>query len=373
MKNEFLEIAKGLKTKTELIESENEKLKAQIKKLTEDSKTYIPGLDYKTTKKFSMSKLLGALATKNWDHAGLEKEILNTANKDLEYSEGTALIPAQIVNEIYTELIPESAVLKAGITQFPGVKGTIDFGQLKTGVTVAYGTGEITASEPGIGSIPAYPKEMRALINVNNTMLDNAINGFSTALEKNVYQKMAQKIDYVVLRGAGSTAGPKGVAQTSNIETVAIGTTGGNITFDHILSMKSKLMGNGAYKGNLAYIMHPSVYSQLISKVGTDGHYIIPNLTHEALEAFVGCKVLVSTQIPIDLTKSTGTALSEVYLGNWSDYYFASWGDMVVSVDKSNRFDYNQTAFRFIWNNDGAVVEPKSFCLISDANAEYQA
>ena len=77
----------------------------------------------------------------------------------------------------------------------------------------------------------------------------------------------------------------------------------------------------------------------------------------------------MTTQIPINLTKGAGTALTEVYFGNWEELIIGQWGGMEIalSTETSDAFEKDQTWVRVLQEVDIAVRHPESFCLVNDA------
>ena len=103
----------------------------------------------------------------------------------------------------------------------------------------------------------------------------------------------------------------------------------------------------------------------------TAGAYIISPISERVLQDWLGYKYAMTTQVPINLTKNNGTALTEVYFGNWAELIIGQWGGMEImaSQETSDAFEKDQTWIRILQEVDVGVRHDQSFCLISDAKA----
>jgi HK97 family phage major capsid protein len=94
-------------------------------------------------------------------------------------------------------------------------------------------------------------------------------------------------------------------------------------------------------------------------------------MTETTLKGYLGYPYKMTTQIPINLTKANGTALTEVYYANWQELIIGQWGGMEImaSNETSDAFEKDQTWVRVLQEVDLAVRHPESFCVCSDAKA----
>ena len=101
----------------------------------------------------------------------------------------------------------------------------------------------------------------------------------------------------------------------------------------------------------------------------TGGQYVMLPMSDAQLRDHIGYDFRTSTKIPTNLTKGTGTNLSEVYFGNWQELIIGQWTTMefMASQETSDAFAKNQTWIRVISEVDIGLRHPESFCLCSDA------
>ena len=100
-----------------------------------------------------------------------------------------------------------------------------------------------------------------------------------------------------------------------------------------------------------------------IEKATGSGRFIYDDLVPGRVN---GYKIDWSNLVPSDLTKGTGTALSALIFGNFSDLYIGQWGGLDFIVDPYTGARTGEIYITLNAWNDVAVAEPKSFAAIKD-------
>ena len=381
------ETVEAIKTSVDTIvdgqKSYDERLKA-IETLIAQRKSQmgIPGLEDEA-KKFSFSKAIYAVKTGDWAKAGFEKEVFE-ASKQKAMSAGTDtaggyIVPNEIIPEFIELLRAEAVCMGLGATVLDGLQASPIEIAKQTGATTAYWVGEnaqITDSSATVGMIALTPKTVAALVKISNRLIGLSNPSVEGMIRNDFIQQIALAVDLACLRGSGAANEPIGIANTSGINTVAIGTNGGAPTFDYLYDMQYELQLDNAFRGKLGYVMHPATRRRLLKQkiaqysADTGGEYIIqPAVSDAQLVSWMGFPYKQTTQIPIDLTKGSSTNCTEIYFGNWADLIIAMWGGIQImpSKEAGDSFAYNQTWIRVIQEVDFGVRHPASFCLINDA------
>jgi len=350
------------------------------------TKVSLPGLeDPKEKGKFSFLRAFYGALTKDWTEAPFEKSIFDeTARKSvMNATSGTAgayIVPTEVIADLIEMFEADSVLIRAGATVMGGLTGSpVEFPR-QTGGATAYWVGEnqaIPESEMAFGMMSMSPKAVAALVKMSDRLIRLSNPSIEAMVRRDIALRVALKIDLAGLRGTGSSYQPLGVSQQPGINTVTIGADGGSINFDRLMDMEYELAFDNALQGNLAYIWHPCIKRNLLQlKVAqytgdTGGEYIVQPITEQQLGAWVGYPYYQTTQIPITLTKGNGTALTEIYFGNWRELLIGQWGGMAImaSQETSDAFEKVQTWIRIIQEMDIAVRHVESFCLINDAKS----
>jgi len=354
---------------------------AEMEKLVTPRKVILPGLEDEK-EKFSFFKSVWAIKTQNWDNAGFEKEVFdNTRKRAMAMGTGPTggyIVPTIYIAELIELLRAEAIVMALGATVLSDLQGSpVQIPRQSAGAT-GYWVAEnaaITGSDLTLEQLSLTPKKVGALVKLSNSLIKLANPSAEGLVRRDISSAIALQIDLKALRGTGSTNQPTGIASTSGINTVAIGAAGGTLTWDHLLDMEYALAEDNALKGKLGYAIHPALKRKLMKqKVAqfsgqTDGAYVVMPLTESLFQVWLGYPYKMTTQIPVNLTKTTGTDLTEVYFGNWMELIIGQWGGMEIalSTETSDAFEKDQTWIRILQEVDIAVRHAASFCLCNDA------
>lgn len=381
------------------LKAELESLKQQIKEMNDLLKkrqTAMSGLEDEK-KKFSMGKLLCGMFTNKWANQNgifvkaedsyeynVVKEYMDIIGKANEHTTtggaGGYAIPPQAIMQWIEKLYANLVVKKAGARVMTGLTGSPVYIPRHSGSVTAYWIGEgdtITNSKITDQQLSMTPKECAALVVVNNKLLLLAASNpeVENMIMGDMEMQLQLAIDLAALRGTGANNQPRGIANTSSINTLALGTDGDYFDFDDVLDMEGELDDDNALRGKLAFITHGKVKRRLKkTKIAqysgdTGGQYVVFPMSEANMRDAIGYDMHTTTQIPTNLTKGGGTNLSEVYFGNFDDLIIGQWGGMDIAKSDSagTAFEENRTKIRIIQSVDVAVRHAESFCLCNDA------
>lgn len=344
----------------------------------------LPGVEDERDK-FSFGRMIRAAVTGDWSGAGFEHEVVEQTRKRA-LSEGTDtaggyLVPTQVASEVIELLRPNLVLDRMGVTIHTDVHGSpYELPRIEGGAQVFW-VGEndpLTESEENFTSISMTPKEVGALVKMSNRFVRLASTDAEDMVRADIARALALEIDRVALRGSGTGFQPGGISNTAGILEVSIGTDGGVFDFSTANEMVKELAANDSLRGRLGFVMHPLVAFRLTEERvaqysgDTSGARVVLPMTERNLRDTLGWDFASTTQIPTNLTKGTGTALSEVYFGNWEELVIALWGGMefFVTQQAGDAFARRQTWVRVIQEVDMALRHEKSFCIVRDAETQ---
>ena len=335
---------------------------------------------------FSFLKAIRAIRWNDWNDAGFEKEVFEQTRKRA-MSQGTDsaggyLVPTQHIAELIEMLYDRAVVIALGATVLDNLTGSPVEIPKQTGGATAYWPGEnaaITGSDLTLDQLSLTPKVVGCLVKLSNRLIQLSNPSAEGMVRRDIAKALALAIDLKALRGDGTSNTPTGIANTSGINTVAIGTSGGVFDFDIASQMIDELDVDNALSGKLGFAFHSKVKGKMkrerIPQFSGDGKgaYVMMPMTDPVLKERLGYAFETTNQIPTNLTKGSGTSLSEVYFGNWEELLIGSWGAMQImaSQETSDAFEKNQTWVRILQDVDIGVRHAQSFCLVSDANTIF--
>ena len=153
------------------------------------------------------------------------------------------------------------------------------------------------------------------------------------------------------------------MANTAGVNIVSGGTNGAAPTWEHIVQLETEVAVDNADSGALAYMTNAKVAGKLKSTPKISGH---PTYLLEG-DRLNGRALYVTNQVRSDLTKGTGTNLSAIFFGNWSDLLIGTWGALDILVDPYSLGTSGGVRVIVFQDVDIAVRHPESFAVMLDA------
>lgn len=393
-----------------------EGLMKQIKRVSAETHGIVGAED---ENKFSLARALVAIKTGRWDHAGVEKELIDqAAKKAIQIADwgkaGGYFLPNLVLAEVIAMIYARSVLVNynAGgngdtrisvINGIPAETGSIR--KVKGGVT-SYWVGEedaIARSAMSVGDLSWKLRTLANLIGMTQKMIDFGGAGFDGFVHKDMIQSMTLKLDLTGLYGKGTDNMPRGVASlsgtkkfsaiTRDVVTAATGpgaaqNVGGNLDFDGLDFMKLLVEeGNFAEGPSAAFIGCPRFFTRLkqikvenySAQTGQKDYLLgLPRLPDARLREIIG-DFGKSTQIPTNrlpgqsagwTTNSTETKFSDVfYSPNWNDMVLVAGPGLRVESDdgKGDGFASNVTFMKAFGYFDYIYRYPESIVHCPDA------
>lgn len=215
--------------------------------------------------------------------------------------------------------------LPPGNLQIPRQSGTA------TASWVTEGNSASATAADMSGSLSLVPQTLTAYTNVTRLMLSKSgVPSIDKMIQNDLLGSTTNMLDNTGVVGDGSSK-PYGVLNDSNIPTVAIGTNGGPMTYDHCLALEKSVAEANAENGKISFVTSPAGRSKLKGTVKVSGQ---PVYLWSDDNQIVGYDAFASTQVPKNLTKGTasGTCTAVIY-GNFEDYIIALWGNGIEIVE----------------------------------------
>jgi len=350
------------------------------------------GLNHKEKREYSFIRAIDAAARQDWSGAGLEREASEAVAQKLGKAARGFFIPSDVpwssgkrdlsvgtntaggftkgtdhMGEEYVDALRNRLVVKeAGARILTGLKGDVAIPALNAKTNAAWVAEGASPTEgaPTFRQIAMSPKTCSAFIDISRRLMQQSDPSVDALLRDDMINQIAAAIDDVAIEGGASSA-PVGVLQTSGIGDVAGGTNGLAPTWDHLVKIMENVDVANALAGNLSWLMNAKTISKLrrTSKVSsTDSVMILADkLEH------LGYPILNTNGVPGDLTKGSGTALSAIIFGNFSDMLIGEWSGIDVLVDPYTGSTAGTIRIATYTDVDVAVRHAGSFSAMQDA------
>ncbi len=270
-------------------------------------------------------------------------------------------------------------VVKAGARVLSGLQGNILIPAMTAGKSVTWASSEnvaITAADPTFAQISLSPKDMGAVADISRRLLLQANPAIDGLVRDDLAVAIANGIDVAALNGSGASGQPAGLLGNASIGIQAGGTNGLALTWAN-LTYLPQLVGaaNRIVDGApMAFITNQQVFSHAARTVKVSGYPTFLAQYEENLRqglgvgggTMMGYPVHISQNIPSNLTKGSGTALSAAIFGNWSDLMIGEWGVLDMLVDPYTLSNTGGIRVRAFMTVDMNVRYAGSFSTIKD-------
>jgi HK97 family phage major capsid protein len=318
------------------------------------------------------------IRTKQLQQAGYGTKALSWLNE----LTGGALVAPPEMGELIDLLRNKEALVNAGARPVPlPPQGRMRYPR-QTAASTAFWIGEnspITESEIGTGDVTLQAKKLAVLIKAPNELIRFANPAAEALMRDDMTKSLALGLDLAGLEGGGGDNQPLGIINHQNITTITSTTTGANgdtlIGQDIYRFVAGVEEANAEFEG---FIMRPKTlykYFQLradaVSAADGAGPFLF-NLIREGGDGFkptlAGYPVTKSTQVSQVRIKGSGTDLSYVLGGMWSDVLIGMFGaiEFAATTQGDTAFVNDQTWVRGILSADIQLRHEAAFVFMDN-------
>lgn len=259
-------------------------------------------------------------------------------------------------------------VVNMGATLMTDLQGEMPF-VIQDGVTIANWAAENGTSQesnPTTTIKNLTPKRLTANVPYSKRLLYQSSVDVEAMVRRELIFAEAQALDLSAINGTGSSNQPTGILNTSNIGSVSAGTNGGVPSKALIDELETIVSVANANVGTLGYLTNPLVRGKLKNTVvdAGSGRFVWDSTSPMELN---GYNAQVTTNMPSNLTKGTGTNLSSIIYGNFSDLVIGQFGsglDLVIDPYTSAKDNIVNVVMNSEY--DVLVKRPESFAAMVD-------
>ena len=256
------------------------------------------------------------------------------ASRDLSTStlaHGGYLVQDTHSAEIAEAIRPVSVAMSLGATVVEGVGGgKLYLPSMDTDISVTW-AGEgvpATPASPTFGLPVAVSRTLVAEITVSRQLMRSGANGgFELQLRRALLGATMAELDRVILAGSGSGEEPLGILNHGDATIIAAGANGAAPTWRLISDLEEAVGSASGDKEGIAFVTNSAVRRTLRNTARGSGlDYIMPGAD------LLGHAARFTESLPSNLTKGSGTGLSPIIAGNFSEVLVAFFGAPAVDV-----------------------------------------
>ena len=295
----------------------------------------------------------------------LEVKAAGTSMNETDAEYGGFLIPEEYRNQILEIAVNKSNIINMALT-IPMATNTINIpylsgtdrsgGLLHGGVEFKWldEEGQKSETRPKFGKIMLRLKKMAGLAYTSDEILEDSPVSLEPLLTRMFGDALARQLDNVFLNGSGAGK-PLGVLNAPCLISVPIetGQAADTILYENLTKMYSRMWG----KSNAIFMANDDTFPQLASMfiaVGTGGSAVyLPagGASGKPYDTLMG-KPLIFTEH----CRTVGD-VGDLIGADWSQYLVGqkagAAGGLKFASSIHLKFDYDQTAFRFVFRIDG--------------------
>lgn len=380
--------------------------KLEIRQEPIDKGTGTVDLNAKEQRSYSVVRAINAAISGKWDEAGLEREVSqeierqtgratsgffmphNLQMERAPYAVGAAgtggnLVATNLLASSFIDVLRNNALIMAmGPTVLSGLVGNVAIPRA-TAATATYWVTEasaITEAEATFDQVTLSPKQIGARSQYSRLALQQTTPDIEAIVRNDLAKVMALGIDKAAISGTGSSGQPTGILNQAGIGSVAMGTNGAAFTdsasgstsgLDQLIALEGKLDVANALNGNLYYLTNAKVVQALKKLKTAYGEYLwtaMDGVTTQGTPGGVnGYSVMRSNQVPSNLTKGSGSNLSALIFGDFSQLVIGMWGALEILPNPyGSGYTAGSVDIRAMQTCDVAVRHAESFAAITD-------
>lgn len=312
-------------------------------------------MDAKTLQKYNFGNLLKSLVGGNAP-VGLEHEVhqelarsqvtkptgimvpwqaLLPQRRDLVVgapSAGGSLVATELRPQNFIDLLrPISIVGSLGATSLTGLQGNVAIPRQAGGATAHWvaESGAPAESQQVFDQVPMTPRTLAAFTDVSRKMLLQSSIDISAFVVSDLRASMGQELDRVVLCGDGTGNSPTGILNHADATVISLATNGRALTWADLVNCYVQTAHDT--DGKRAFVTTKQARNKLMltEKVAGTGNMIWDGMKLASFpgEGAIGGQPAVATQLlPSNLTKGSGTNLSSLIYGDFSEVILGTWG-----------------------------------------------
>lgn len=343
-------------------------------------------------KPYSLVRAINAELSGDWSQAGFERELsqemartsgraatgffvppVAIASRNLlTTSNAASLIGTdQMYSAFIDALTPSVQVMQMGATFLPGLRENVSVPRMTAGTAAEWIAENAEASEstPTFDAVNLSLKQLSARASLSRRQLKQSLPFLDSLLQNDLRREIGIALDRAAINGAGTSTEPEGILNTTGIGTLAAdGVDGRTLTWAHVCDLMGAVEGANAPGRSMGFLSNPKVKAKMLStpKFAGAGESILTASGDKLRVA--DYQAAFTTLVPSNFTLGSGTGLSALIFGDWSELLVGQWGGVDIIVDEVTAASKGNVKIVAHSEWDISVRNAVSFAAVTDVS-----
>jgi HK97 family phage major capsid protein len=311
-------------------------------------------------------------AGKSVEGVGIPQMLLerrdNSITQPTQPEDGSAVIERSPLRPVIDLLRPRTPLRALGAQFLTGLTGNVPVPTMTQGA-VATWKGEIDEldkSNQKFSSTEMTPHRLGTFAIRSLQFLAQTAPSVETMLRTDIENAMMQALELAAINGSGSNGEPLGILNTSGVNVFDTGANGTAPSRALLVGLQALVEDQNVRMDSPGFLINVLTKATLLNTKIDAGSGLF--LMGDA-GTLLGEQVGVTSLMPKNLTKGTGTNLSAAVYGNWRDLLIGQWGGLDITVDPYTLATKGQVRIIIQSFFDVLVQRPKAFAVAKGISA----
>ncbi|MCW0235306.1 MAG: phage major capsid protein [Ferrovibrio sp.] len=277
-------------------------------------------------------------------------------------SSGGYAVPAPLSAQFIDKMRKQAAVVRAGALVVPMTSNTLTFAKNAGDPTVGWKSenSAFSASDMTLDAVTLTARVIGGYVKMSNELFNDAPN-IGTAVENALAQGCGLELDRVCLVGSGAAPEPRGIYETSNVNSYTLDAA---LTNYDPVSRAVQLVREDNHEPT-AMIAAPRTYGEFDRLKDTTNQPLQPP------KSFTDLQHYASGNVPTDMDTGGSPANQTIaFVGDWSNVVIGLRNDIELLVTNTggdgttSGITHYQVFVRVVMRADVALFHPEAFAII---------
>jgi len=352
------------------------------------------GLSEKEVGQYSIARMVSAMLSGDFKHAGLERAASEAAAQKFgsahngrtfslpfdvmakrDFTVATAaeagnLVATDLRADMFADVLRNRLALgQLGTTMLFGLTSNIDLPRKTVGASVGFLT-EIAAaaeSQPNTGKVSLAPKRIGSFVQFSKQAVIQSAMAVEPLLRQDIISELNTQIEYQAINGSAAGAYPRGIRNVSGIGSVVGGTNGGQVAWSHIVGLESAVANvNAEPDVNAGYLINTKTrgWTKQTLKAAA-----LPFIWDNGAQPLNGYRAAVTNNVLSNLVKGTSGAVcsSLIYSSMWDMLVIGMFGAVELTLDEVTQATNGMNQLILNAYVDVGCRRPANFSVMDDA------